>query len=80
MQNGRALFQFELVRLWSSYMFFNFFASYFFPFSKMTSLYLFGCTVKHAAPSSLIRIEPVPLLWEQGVLTTGPPGELLVIF
>ena len=62
-------------------MFFNFFISYSFPFSKITSLYLFGCTMKHAASSSLIKIEPVPPALRAKSLshrtTRGGPGYIL---
>ena len=47
----------------------------------MTSLYLFGCTVKHVASSSLIRIEPVPPALGTRSLnhrtTRGAPGYIL---
>ena len=42
------------------------------PFFKVD--YFFGCTIWYAE-ISLPGIEPKPLKWKCGVLTTGPPGK-----
>ena len=57
-----------------------------FPASCMTAracvvlLPFFGHTMRHAGSYLTPAIEPVPLRWEHGIFTGGPPGSSLCPF